>query len=67
MLRNSPLIVVFTDGNNAIGGVANRTPADIDKDLAAIISQAQSEGYPIYTIGLNDNGKLNEAYLEKFQ
>lgn len=62
---NSPLIVVFTDGNNAIGGVANRTPADIDKDLAAIISQAQSEGYPIYTIGLNDNGKLNEAYLEK--
>lgn len=64
---NSPLIVVFTDGNNAIGGVANRTPADIDKDLAAIISQAQSEGYPIYTIGLNDNGKLNEAYLEKFQ
>ena len=62
---NSPLIVVFTDGYNAIGGVANRTPADIDKDLAAIISQAQSEGYPIYTIGLNDNGKLNEAYLEK--
>lgn len=62
---NSPLIVVFTDGNNAIGGVANRTPADIDKDLAAIINQAQSEGYPIYTIGLNDNGKLNEAYLEK--
>ena len=62
---NSPLIVVFTDGNNAIGGVANRTPADIDKDLAAIISQAQSNGYPIYTIGLNDNGKLNEAYLEK--
>ena len=63
--QNSPLIVVFTDGNNAIGGVANRTLANIDTDLAAIISEAQTKGYPIYTIGLNDNGKLNEAYLEK--
>lgn len=63
--QNSPLIVVFTDGNNAIGGVANRTLANIDTDLAAIISEAQTKGYPIYTIGLNDNGKLNEVYLEK--
>ena len=62
---NSPLIVVFTDGNNAIGGVANRTLADIDQDLADIISETQTKGYPIYTIGLNDNGKLNEDYLEK--
>ena len=57
--------MIFTTGNNAIGGVANRTLADIDQDLADIISETQTKGYPIYTIGLNDNGKLNEDYLEK--
>lgn len=64
-LGNSPLIIIFTDGNNAVGGVAGRDNQKIDADLQQMISKAQSVGYPIYTIGLNDNGKLNEAYLKK--
>lgn len=63
-LGGSPIIIIFTDGNNAIGGVKNRTDASIASDLAREISASQAGGYPIYTIGLNDNGKLNEAYLK---
>jgi len=63
-IGGSPIIIVFTDGNNAIGGVKNRTDADIARDLASQISSSQAGGYPIFTIGLNDNGKLNEAYLK---
>ena len=63
-LGGSPIIIIFTDGNNAIGGVENRTDANIASDLAKEISDSQAGGYPIYTIGLNDNGKLNEAYLK---
>ena len=63
-LGGSPIIIIFTDGNNAIGGVKNRTDANIASDLASEISASQAGGYPIYTIGLNDNGKLNEAYLK---
>ena len=64
-LGNSPLIIIFTDGNNAVGGVAGRDNQKIDSDLSQMINKSQSAGYPIYTIGLNDNGKLNEAYLKK--
>lgn len=63
-IGGSPIIIVFTDGNNAIGGVKNRTDANIASDLASQIASAEASGYPIYTIGLNDNGKLNEAYLK---
>jgi len=61
---NSPLIILFTDGNNAVGGVKDRDYDTIDKDLNDLLQEAKSKGYPIYTIGLNDNGKLNEDYLE---
>lgn len=63
-LGNKPLIILFTDGNNAVGGVAGRDNQKIDADLAVMLEQAKTTGYPIYTIGLNDNGKLNEAYLK---
>ncbi|MEE1071252.1 MAG: vWA domain-containing protein, partial [Cellulosilyticum sp.] len=63
-LGNKPLIILFTDGNNAVGGVAGRDNQKIDADLAVMLEQAKTAGYPIYTIGLNDNGKLNEAYLK---
>ena len=62
--NGSPLIIIFTDGNNAIGGVANRTEKDIAADLKQEIKEAQAQGYPVYTIGLNGNGKLNEDYLK---
>lgn len=63
-LGNKPLIIVFTDGNNAIAGVKGRDYQQIDAELAQILDEAKGSGYPIYTIGLNDNGKLNEAYLK---
>lgn len=63
-LGNKPLIILFTDGNNAVGGVAGRNNQIIDTDLAKMLDEAKSVGYPIYTIGLNDNGKLNETYLK---
>lgn len=63
-LGNNPLIIIFTDGNNAVGGVAGRDNQKINADLAVMLSEAQAAGYPIYTIGLNDNGKLNENYLK---
>ena len=61
---NSPLIIIFTDGNNAVGGVKDRDYATIDKELDGLLQEAKSKDYPIYTIGLNDNGKLNEDYLK---
>lgn len=61
---NSPLIIIFTDGNNAVGGVKNRDYTAIDNDLKNLLQEAKSKDYPIYTIGLNDNGKLNEDYLK---
>lgn len=61
---NSPLIIIFTDGNNAVGGVKNRDYAAIDNDLKNLLQEAKSKDYPVYTIGLNDNGKLNEDYLK---
>lgn len=63
-LGNNPLVIVFTDGNNAVGGVPGRDNQKIDADLKQILEEAKNAGYPIYTIGLNDNGKLNEAYLK---
>lgn len=63
-LGNKPLIIIFTDGNNAVGGVAGRDNQKIDADLDVMLGQAKTAGYPIYTIGLNDNGKLNEDYLK---
>lgn len=63
-LGNNPLIIIFTDGNNAVGGVANRNNQKIDADLAKMLDEAKGANYPIYTIGLNHNGKLNEAYLK---
>lgn len=63
-LGNKPLIIIFTDGNNAVGGVAGRNYEKIDADLAQMLQKAKNADYPVYTIGLNDNGKLNEAYLK---
>lgn len=61
---NSPLIIIFTDGNNAVGGVENRDNQIIDQELGGLLKEAKNKNYPIYTIGLNDNGKLNEDYLK---
>lgn len=60
---NNPLIVVFTDGNNDVNGLKGRTETDIEKELNSIIDTSNKENYPIYTVGLNERGELNEQYL----
>lgn len=62
--ENKPLIVVFTDGNNDIRGLNSRTDADIASDLNKAIEGSVANQYPVYTVGLNARGELNEAYLK---
>lgn len=62
---NSPIIVLLADGNNYLNTASGRTQATSDQELQASIKEAQSKGYPIYTIGLNADGQLNRTTLEK--
>uniref|UniRef100_UPI00398AAFA4 vWA domain-containing protein n=1 Tax=Paenibacillus elgii TaxID=189691 RepID=UPI00398AAFA4 len=58
-----PLIVLMTDGNNSLN--AGRTQQQSDQELNDAIKKAQDKGIPIYTIGLNADGTLNKAVLER--
>lgn len=58
-----PLIVLMTDGNNSLN--AGRTQQQSDQELNDAIKKAQDKGIPIYTIGLNADGTLNKAALER--
>jgi Ca-activated chloride channel family protein len=58
-----PLIVLLTDGNNSLQ--AGRTQAQSDQQLQEAVKKAQSQGIPIYTIGLNADGQLNKVVLDK--
>ncbi len=42
---------------------SGRTEAQSDADMKKAIKEANDSGVPIYTIGLNANGKLNEEAL----
>ncbi|CAH0118268.1 hypothetical protein PAE9249_00753 [Paenibacillus sp. CECT 9249] len=59
-----PLIVLLADGNNDFSKKSGRTQAQSDQDLNEALEIAQKNGYPIYTIGLNADGKLNKTVLE---
>ncbi|WP_128659597.1 vWA domain-containing protein, partial [Paenibacillus sp. 598K] len=61
--NHEPLIILFTDGNNDYDPKTGRTAADSDQEKAAALQQAQAEGIPVYTIGLNANGSLNSDVL----
>ncbi|WP_338554135.1 vWA domain-containing protein [Paenibacillus sp. KS-LC4] len=61
---HEPLIIVLADGNNDFNSKSGRTQADSDADMAEALKEATSKGYPVYTIGLNADGKLNKAALE---
>ncbi|GLI06096.1 hypothetical protein YDYSG_21260 [Paenibacillus tyrfis] len=58
-----PLIVLMTDGNNSLN--AGRTQQQSDQELNDAIKKAKDKGIPIYTIGLNADGTLNKAVLER--
>ena len=58
-----PLIVLLADGNNELNPKKSKTAALAEDDLKKAVSDAKAKGYPIYTIGLNANGKLNKDVL----
>jgi Mg-chelatase subunit ChlD/subtilisin-like proprotein convertase family protein len=60
---HSPMIVLLADGNNDFNKSKGRTQAESDADLAKAVKDAQAKGIPVYTIGLNADGKLNKNAL----
>jgi Ca-activated chloride channel homolog len=61
---HTPIIILLTDGNNALNPNSGRTQTQSDTELEAALTSAKSQGYPVYTIGLNADGTLNKAKLE---
>ncbi|BCG57542.1 vWA domain-containing protein [Paenibacillus sp. URB8-2] len=62
---HEPMIVLLADGNNDLNEASGRKQSESDKMLSAAVETAKKKGYPIYTIGLNADGKLNKASLAK--
>lgn len=60
-LGNKPLIILLTDGKNDFKPKSGRTQESAEKDL----EEAVGKGFPIYTIGLNADGSVDEPYLKK--
>ncbi|MEJ8545180.1 VWA domain-containing protein [Brevibacillus borstelensis] len=62
---HSPIIVLLADGNNYLNAASSRTQQKSDQELDAAVKTAKDKGYPIYTIGLNADGKLNRTPLQQ--
>ncbi|MGG1638789.1 vWA domain-containing protein [Paenibacillus sp. NRS-1760] len=62
---HEPMIILLADGNNDFNKASGRTQAQSDADMDKALKEANDKGVPIYTIGLNANGKLNESALAK--
>lgn len=60
---HEPMIVLLADGNNDFNKSSGRTQSESDKELGEAVAEAKAAGIPIYTIGLNADGKLNKAPL----
>lgn len=60
---HEPMIVMLADGNNDLDEASGTTQAQSDQELKAAIETAKQKGYPVYTIGLNADGKLNKEIL----
>lgn len=60
---HEPMIVLLADGNNYLNDESDRTQAESDQELNQAVEAAKQKGIPIYTIGLNADGQLNEAAL----
>lgn len=61
---HEPMIVLLADGNNDFNKNSGRTQSESDRELGEAVDRAKAAGIPIYTIGLNADGKLNKAPLE---
>ncbi|MHA2856511.1 vWA domain-containing protein [Paenibacillus lautus] len=60
---HAPMIVVLADGNNDLDPNTGRTSKEASEQLAQAVKEAKGSGIPIYTIGLNADGKLNKETL----
>lgn len=60
---HAPMIVVLADGNNDLDPNTGKTSQEASEDLAQAVKEAKGSGIPIYTIGLNADGKLNKESL----
>jgi hypothetical protein len=61
---NGKFIVFLSDGKTVITkGTEGRTLEDSQTDLTSGIVAARNAGIPIYTVGLNANGDVDEAEL----
>jgi hypothetical protein len=60
---HAPMIVMLADGNNDLNEKTGRTEADSQQDMQQAVAEAKQNGVPIYTIGLNADGKLNKESL----
>lgn len=57
-------IILFTDGRTDIDdGTPGRTTEDSLADVNAAMEEAGRQGYPIYSIGLNADGRVEEKEL----
>ncbi|GIO38230.1 hypothetical protein J41TS12_30910 [Paenibacillus antibioticophila] len=61
--NHDPMIVLLADGNNDFNKASGRTAAQSDQELEAAVEEAKQADIPIYTIGLNADGKLNKEAL----
>lgn len=60
---HEPMIVLLADGNNDFNKSKGRTKSQSDQELAQAVADANKSGIPVYTIGLNADGKLNKDAL----
>ena len=60
--NHNPLIIMLSDGNTDLPN-GERTVAESDQHMSEITAQLAELSIPVYTIGLNFDGTLNESYL----
>ncbi|WP_270167738.1 vWA domain-containing protein [Paenibacillus sp. SYP-B4298] len=60
---HEPMIVLLADGNNEFNPKSGRNQAESDQDMEQALSIAEQQQIPVYTIGLNADGKLNKEAL----
>lgn len=60
---HEPMIVMLADGNNDLNEATGKSQSESDQELNEAVEVAKKNGYPIYTIGLNADGKLNKQIL----
>ena len=64
--KGKKAIILFTDGRTDIDdGTPGRTLGNSLADVDAAIKEAEKKGYPVYSVGLNANGSVDESELAR--